>query len=900
MLYDVSDKELGIVIIRTDMDTAQGADPWYSGDTGFLTTFLPGTMLGGIVETNAGGMSFIPYNSISTAPTDFSQLDAHVRNPTFGNLTGWNIYYYPHVGFIAAPYSPTPAVDADVWSSAKITNLRAHIRRLADHLTDDRGIRGMKMIIGHHNGDLSPTTVCVNANLATQKSTAIARYVQIDSAVWQELRGTSAPFSHHCVVCPTILSQEGARADTNTTFYRAMDYATYNNGEFLKYCDAWDVSFAHRGMAYEDGASGLIGTDPPANVGSFLNVWRALKAAKTAYGAGAPNIPIVSLISTVGSQASQYIGTPSGEWTTDDTTLNGKMLLEAYRLGLQQNGMFLWSIAVSGGQAIAFMPDELGATGTELERTRGVNGTINLYYVSGTNTLSPHTIAQNTFLLVSDMRRYRLPVGGDLSIPEKTWSYNAANPDNGYHLPYSWAVCAKAYNAPVSTAINVAPWREWSEVQLTGGEIISSPGLPKMICRPVLLPKFVDWKVTCFAQCTLGGIAQLCVKGFDLTDGEAVVRSEVAPDAYGDPLEITFRPVGHNTRLPNPARAVIVCYHNGVGEARFKNVNMDISPPPFTVEPPLAACVSSTSNLFLNPFSSATACKRPLGTGALYANDSAAMTLAWNANISGAAVNVALPSTGIGIGLWDVSSTTGTFSTSITVDTGKAGADASMFPVTIRLPNNFSQTMNGPDTTDQISCFWDGTNYHDFFGLRTVTAGSAYKARTHYVHAGGGQGHGGPIRSSSASAMWLEAMIVRGNEWNTVDSRCEHALAISLGSKATHYAAQLGPTFVWPAISGALDAANTGIIPYGQLFAIPPPEKGGPDPLTLGLGTTSDTLAWRLYYVLLWRGIFVTDQATVATIRCDQALSAAARTDFLDAIHILYPLCRAVTNVGTG
>lgn len=900
MRTELPEKDLGIIIVRTCMDSSSGAADWYAGTTGFLSTFFPGTTFGGVIESNVAGMAFMPNNSTNSTPTDFTQIDAHIRNPGFANLTDYRLFYYPNIGLIAAPYVLAATTDAQVWSAAKITNARAHIRRLADHFTDAKGPRGISMLIGTHDGDLTPQNVSVNANLATQKSNAIARYVQLDAAVWAEMRGSTAPFQHHAVVCPTVLSTEGARADTSTTFYRASDYATYNNGEFLNYCDAWNVSCAHRGMSYEDGISGLVGSEPPTNVGSFLNVWRALKAGKTAHG-GSVNIPIVSMISTVGSQSSQYIGTASGEWATDDTTLNGKMLLRSYRLGLELAGMFYWSVSISGWQALAFMPDEQGATGTELERGRGVNGTINMFYLSATNTLSAHHPALDTFLLISDVHKYILPTSGAIDIPDKTWQYISTNPDNGYHLPYNWFVCAKAYNAPVSTAIATAPWAEWAQVSFSGGEIISSAGVPKLICRPVILPKHIDWKVSGEAQCTGGGIAQICVRGFDLTDGEAVIRSEVAPDAYNDtPLEVTFRPVGHNLRAPNPARVVVVCYHNGIGEARFKNFNIDVSPPPFVVEPPLEACVGSTTNRFLNPFSSATAYKRPLGDGAQYAGDSHSYTSAWNANNAGSVVLIQNPGTGYGFGVWDTSSTTGTFSTSVTVDTGKTGAIAAQFPVTVRLPNGFSQTQNGANTTDQNAAFWDGTVFHDFRGLRTVTVGSAYVARTHYAHDGGAQGHGGAVLSSSASAMWLEGMVLRGPEWNDPTNRCEHALAISLGSRPAHYATQLGPTFVWPAVSGSLDTTNVGVIPYGQLFAIPPLERGGPDPATLGLGATSDTVAWRLYYVLMWRGMFVTDQSAVPTIRCDQSLLEAVRLELVDAIHILYPFCRAVTNVGTG
>ena len=108
MLCDLPEKELGIVIVRTCIDTAQGSADWYSGVGGFLTTFTPVNKYGGILESNAAGMSFIPANSTAATPVSFTALDSHMTSPAFNSLTEWALYYYANVGSITAPYIPSP------------------------------------------------------------------------------------------------------------------------------------------------------------------------------------------------------------------------------------------------------------------------------------------------------------------------------------------------------------------------------------------------------------------------------------------------------------------------------------------------------------------------------------------------------------------------------------------------------------------------------------------------------------------------------------------------------------------------------------------------------------------------------------------------------------------------
>ena len=1062
------DREIAIIYHNTNIDGG-GEGTWYNGDDGgFLKVFFTGTVYPGYREGGTGPFAFIPNSSTATTALTTTAMETQLARSWYLNQFGGQLILQLHLARKAAPYATGPTADAQVWGSAKVANARGIVRKLADRFPNATGRRGIKIWLGTNEGDLNTNEVVYPANNAT----AIARFVQLDRARWEELRGPSAPFKHPGILGSTTTSGQALRGGTGGS-YRVADYLGYNNGEVLNYIESWCTTDHHKNMGFEDGPDGMWGAAPADSVLSFYRIWTAIGAARAAYGAGAPKIPILATEWGNGLKAGNYTGTLSGEWATDDTTQNGKHILRTYRMGLALNGLFYWGVTLASFYSLAFSPAELGDGANELAKSRGTNGTQNLYYVSATSTLTGHAPEAAVFDRVMDMRRYVLPIDGRLTIPTKTWQYLPGNLDNGFHVPYTWAVCAQAYNQPDGTSLATAPWWSWREVTFPGGgEVVSAAGGKKAITRPVVLPRHTQWTVEADVKCSGGGIAYLAVRGYDLLNGLAFTKTANATAAYTT-LRLNFRPAGHALPLPNAARALVCLFHNGVGEARFKNVavypsgsgspsaeplSVTVSAAPTSGNIPLAvtfsstptggtspytyawafgdggtstaqnpahsysaaggyaarctvtdttgsttsatvsitatnaastliatattapssgdaplsvtfggsatggtapytyawafgdggtstaqnpthnytsagtftatltvtdaasatdadtktitvsvasgdSCLSSTSNLFMNACSAATATKRPLGSNATYGAASHTMTLSWlRSGIAAGMLAVNLPRNGWGAGHWDCSSTSGTVSVTVRAN-AKASADTrARLPLTIRIPSGFNASFNGPADKDNHALFWNGTNFYDFAYFWTVTENSEYTCGAFPgVHAGGGQGHGGSPRGTSASGIWHEGMTIRGHEWNNAATgKCEHMLGIALGSRATDAVGpQLSPNRVWPASSVDNSAtANTGTIPYGTIFAIPPPEKGGPAIASLALGA-ADSIKARLYWQMRNYGWVVCDKSNNPSLRADQVVTDANAAAIQVAARALYPYMRPITNVGT-
>lgn len=1068
------DREIAIIFMNTNIDGG-GEGAWYNGDDdGFLKNFFAGTIYAGYREGGTGPFAFVPNNSTASTALSTTAMETQLSRNWYLNQFGGQLILQLHLARKAAPFELSAASPADsqVWSSSKVANARGIVRKLADRFPNATGRRGIKIWLGPNEADLGTKEVVYPVNSSTQ-GTAISRFIQLDRARWLELRGPDAPFKHPGILGPATTSAQALLGGTGT--FRIADYLTYNNGEVLDYIECWCTTNHHKNMGPEDGTAGMWGAEPAAGVQTFYRIWKALEAARAAYGAGAPKMPVLATEWGNGLKDGNYIGTLSGEWATDDNTQNGKHILRTYRLGLAVNALFYWGVTAASFYSLAFSPAEHDGPGsTELEKTRTLaGGTQNLYYKTGTTTIAPHQPEANVAARIWDMRRYIMPIDGRLTIPTKTWKYLSTNLDNGFHVPYTWAVCAPAYNQPDGTSLDTAPWASWREVTFPGGgEIVSAAGVKKIVCRPVFLPRHTDWTVEAEVKCTGSGVAKLCVRGYDLENGLAFTSSAAATNTYTT-IRVTFRPKGHRLPLPNAARAVVCLFHNGTGEARMRNVSIypagssspsaeplavTASATPVTGNVPLAvtfsstatggtspytyawafgdsgtsaaqnpahtystagtytarctvtdstgatasatvgitatnaastlvatatasptsgdaplsvtfggsatggtapytyawafgdggtsttqnpthnytaagtytatltvtdsasatdadtkaitvtvasgdSCLSSTSNLFLNPCSAATATKRPIGSNATYRAVGHAYTVSWlkGGNAAGMlALNAA--TSGWGAGFFDCSSTSGTTSVTVRARSDASDSTKARLPITTRVPTGFNASVYGPEGRDNTVLLYDGTNFRDFWKIRAVTENSIYEVGAFPgAHAAGGQGHGGSPRSTSASGIWHEAMTIRGHEWNNAATgKCEHMLGIGLGSKSTHtVGAQIGPSFVWPASSGDNSMSlNTGTIPYGTIFAIPPPSKGGPDPADLSLGAATSLKA-RLYWQMRNYGWVVCDQSNNPSLRCDQVLTEANRAALQTAARALYPYMRPIENVGT-
>ena len=112
-----------------------------------------------------------------------------------------------------------------------------------------------------------------------------------------------------------------------------------------------------------------------------------------------------------------------------------------------------------------------------------------------------------------------------------------------------------------------------------------------------------------------------------------------------------------------------------------------------------------------------------------------------------------------------------------------------------------------------------------------------------------------------------------------------------------HFAMMLGREVWWPAVGMDGHAHihaehNTGNIPYGSLWAIPPVSKGGPDLDALGLTEKGKRLA----EVIRDYGIYVVDCGAAPSIRCDQNFSEAVRNELMMETRKFYKYFRLVLN----
>ena len=321
-------------------------------------------------------------------------------------------------------------------------------------------------------------------------------------------------------------------------------------------------------------------------------------------------------------------------------------------------------------------------------------------------------------------------------------------------------------------------------------------------------------------------------------------------------------------------------------------VDCDKPPPIFTAD-----MCAMKSDLFYNPFKADSAHHRPIGCGAMYADDNHPTTRNILQNTRAAiSLSVGAP--------WGVVvMRTGTSDPITRINARPPACDRiSNVPVSIRLPTGFN-----PRTASNHSGCPDGNNvfYDDTTGVPVLHHLRQYEWNNGNPRAGQyrnydprGLGHGvraGDRQGTSASGVVPVFGILRGREINTPGMPIQHAMQLSLPRKPTNPCAMmLSKVAQLPAVGtdrSAKDPTNNlGAIAYGSLFALPTEERGGPSIDSLGLTEKGKRLAeaFRNY------GAYAVDGTSCPHMRTDQDVQDVDEIN--RELKKIYPYLRIVLN----
>ncbi len=294
---------------------------------------------------------------------------------------------------------------------------------------------------------------------------------------------------------------------------------------------------------------------------------------------------------------------------------------------------------------------------------------------------------------------------------------------------------------------------------------------------------------------------------------------------------------------------------------------------------------------FRNPFNKNSAHHRPIGTGAIYADSDHPAVQNW---LKGSKINMNVGTTPWGLYMIEADEDGPVLTVSKREATGTSGLPAEMrFPsggVDIDFPSQFDGNITIYDRVLEV-----------FNHLRVYAWNEGSPAAMQYRrYEANSVGHGSKIMDrtgTSASGVAAPFGILRGWEVNKTCHPIGHALQIVLpGYSSSPDMFMLGREVWWPAVSmdgWVLSNAtrNTGNIPYGSLWAIPPEDKGGPDLNTLGLSEKG----MRLAEAIRDYGMYVVDNGGPA-IRCDQDFTTQVRSELVNETKKFYPYIRMVIN----
>ncbi len=309
----------------------------------------------------------------------------------------------------------------------------------------------------------------------------------------------------------------------------------------------------------------------------------------------------------------------------------------------------------------------------------------------------------------------------------------------------------------------------------------------------------------------------------------------------------------------------------------------------FILIPVICFAQDYQNDWFYNPFNQYSAHHRPIGTGAVYANEDHPAVQDW---LKGSQINITLGSSPWGLFMVDADEDGPLMTVNKRRETGTSGLPAVMrFPaggVDIDFPADRDGNMAVYDRTIDV-----------FNHLRVYSWNYSNPVAVQFrSYEGNSVGHGsrlGDRIGTSASGVAAPFGILRGWEVRKEGHPIGHALQIVVPARQSPI--MLSREVWWPAVS--MDGFaytnaeyNTGNIPYGSLWAIPPVSKGGPDLDKLGLTEKGRRIAqaFRDY------GAYVVDDGGQPTIRADQDFSPELRNELITEMRKFYKYIRLVKN----
>lgn len=296
--------------------------------------------------------------------------------------------------------------------------------------------------------------------------------------------------------------------------------------------------------------------------------------------------------------------------------------------------------------------------------------------------------------------------------------------------------------------------------------------------------------------------------------------------------------------------------------------------------PASAGPCQAPADAFANPFNKMSALHRPIGSGAVYASDSHATTLA----LKRGSFNNINSNNGWGVNVYKSTSSDPYLKVT------NAGPLQYNLPVSLRVPAG----AHNQATTDLMIVIHDTTTSiaHEFYYWRWNNGNP-----TAWGHAQwniGGAGHSGPggaRTGTSASGVAGMFGLLRGHEVNAAGYKIQHALQMALDGQGK-CGMMLKKQAVWPAVStdGFCKSGGycTGAIPYGALLALPPSVNVD----SLGLSEPGKRLAKALQDY----GVYVVDNSQCPTMRGDQFISASVKQALTNDMRKVYPRLRMVMN----